>query len=438
MSNFINTIDVLGDEAVLDSLIDRSITEFKDNVITFIGTRAFSDCTALHEVDLPNVTTINSEAFSGCSSLVKFSCKELTALTSGVFYNCSSLTELDVSSVTSAQNNCLYGCNSLTELCFSSLPALGQQTIKECHSLRKIDFHKLTKFESGYHLQNAKQLIAVIIRTEAVCTLQNTNTFTGTPIESGTGYIYVPRALVNSYKTATNWSNFASQFRALEDYTVDGTTTGDIKRCTDITLNASELTFTEDIAQTLIPTFNPPPPYMLDNVTWSSSDRKVANVVDGVITPRRDGTAIVTITCGDASATCLVTVNANIDYVNILTNVGFNTGYLNNNGAVGSATATSDTYTNRFDISGYAGDNIVVTLLDVKAKATKSRICYYDGDGKSVGYQLAATASNGAAIASTVPSNAVYAAISINKSDGFSGIKIVYGDDLIGYVDYTS
>ena len=57
--------------------------------------------------------------------------------------------------------------------------------------------------------------------------LQGTTvTLKNTPIASGTGYIYVPAALVDSYKAATNWSNFAAQFRALEDYTVDGTTTG--------------------------------------------------------------------------------------------------------------------------------------------------------------------------------------------------------------------
>jgi hypothetical protein len=40
------------------------------------------------------------------------------------------------------------------------------------------------------------------------------------------GYIYVPSPLVEGYKAATNWSAFASQFRVLEDYTVDGTTMG--------------------------------------------------------------------------------------------------------------------------------------------------------------------------------------------------------------------
>jgi hypothetical protein len=52
------------------------------------------------------------------------------------------------------------------------------------------------------------------------------NAFDQSPIKSGTGYIYVPRALVEDYKVATNWSAYASQFRAIEDYTTDGTVDG--------------------------------------------------------------------------------------------------------------------------------------------------------------------------------------------------------------------
>lgn len=58
--------------------------------------------------------------------------------------------------------------------------------------------------------------------------LMDVDVFLSTPISSGTGYIYVPRALVDSYKVEKNWSTYASQFRALEDYTVDGTITGDL------------------------------------------------------------------------------------------------------------------------------------------------------------------------------------------------------------------
>ena len=49
-------------------------------------------------------------------------------------------------------------------------------------------------------------------------TLKNISAFNSTPIKSGTGYIYVPMSLVDTYKSATNWSTFANQFRAIEDY----------------------------------------------------------------------------------------------------------------------------------------------------------------------------------------------------------------------------
>ena len=48
--------------------------------------------------------------------------------------------------------------------------------------------------------------------------MANTNSLGGTLIASGTGYIYVPKALVDSYKSATNWTTYASQIRAIEDY----------------------------------------------------------------------------------------------------------------------------------------------------------------------------------------------------------------------------
>lgn len=43
-----------------------------------------------------------------------------------------------------------------------------------------------------------------------------------TPIRQGTGYIYVPFTLVEAYKAADNWSTFANQIRAIEDYPIGG------------------------------------------------------------------------------------------------------------------------------------------------------------------------------------------------------------------------
>ena len=39
-----------------------------------------------------------------------------------------------------------------------------------------------------------------------------------TKLNAGTGYIYVPAAMVDAYKAATNWAKYADQIRAIEDY----------------------------------------------------------------------------------------------------------------------------------------------------------------------------------------------------------------------------
>ena len=149
MSEFINTVDVLGDDAVTDSIINRTITEFKDDVVTSIGSCAFAECSALKEVVLLNVLDVAASAF----------------------YN---------------------------------------------SGLEKADFHKVTSFAGSVF--QFSDLQTLIIRSPEVASLGNTSSFPSTPISSGSGYIYVPAALIDSYRSATNWSTYASAFRAIEDY----------------------------------------------------------------------------------------------------------------------------------------------------------------------------------------------------------------------------
>ena len=81
----------------------------------------------------------------------------------------------------------------------------------------------------SYAFRYDEELKSLILRNpNAVCTLSNKNAFNNSSILNGTGYIYVPSALIEQYKVATNWSTYASQFRALESYTVDGTITGEL------------------------------------------------------------------------------------------------------------------------------------------------------------------------------------------------------------------
>lgn len=71
-----------------------------------------------------------------------------------------------------------------------------------------------------YAFEHADNLAILVLLGCAVKELKSTNAFTSTPIRTGTGgtgRIYVPAALVDSYKTATNWSAFANSILAIED-----------------------------------------------------------------------------------------------------------------------------------------------------------------------------------------------------------------------------
>ena len=69
----------------------------------------------------------------------------------------------------------------------------------------------------GVSFNGLTALEKLIIRTPSVCSLANASALARTKIESGTGYIYVPDNLVDSYKTATNWSAYAAQIKPISE-----------------------------------------------------------------------------------------------------------------------------------------------------------------------------------------------------------------------------
>jgi hypothetical protein len=83
--------------------------------------------------------------------------------------------------------------------------------------LESVDLREATQIK-GSAFSYCRDLATLIIRTNSVCSLAYATAFNDSAIKNGTGYIYVPAALVDSYKTATNWSTYAAQFRAIEDY----------------------------------------------------------------------------------------------------------------------------------------------------------------------------------------------------------------------------
>ena len=89
------------------------------NSVTFIGDYAFQYCIGLTSVTIPNsVTSISKCTFQYCSSLVSVTIpNSVTSIGNGAFYYCRNLTSISIpNSVTSIGGGAFKGCSSLTTI----------------------------------------------------------------------------------------------------------------------------------------------------------------------------------------------------------------------------------------------------------------------------------------------------------------------------------
>lgn len=178
MASLIDTIETGGDTTVEDALVTRTISgKYTNSRVMKLGNGAFYYCKNLTSVDFPLITSVESYAFYYCIKIASIVLPLATKIGNYTFYYCSALTSVDLPLVTSIGNYAFCYCHDLTAL--------------------------------------------VLRNTTKVCSLASTNAFSSTPIKGGTGYIYVPDDLVDSYKAATNWSAYAAQIKPLSEYTGD-------------------------------------------------------------------------------------------------------------------------------------------------------------------------------------------------------------------------
>lgn len=150
-----NEAELEEQKTITNGIVDRTITgEYVNNEILSVGAYAFNNCKSLESVIFTNATYIYAYAFDWCEALKRV---ELASLN-------------------------------------PDTPSLYGNAFRNCPLLEK-----------------------VIIRNNRAIKLSNVNVFSNTGISAGTGYIYVPDDLVDSYQTATNWSTYASQIKPISE-----------------------------------------------------------------------------------------------------------------------------------------------------------------------------------------------------------------------------
>ena len=215
----VSKVTVIGDQ----SFIGTTFTSLSfPSCTTLIGpylSNQFNNCKKLTTISFnDNFTGISNGAFNGCSSLISISTlSHVITIGSSAFYNCSSLKTVDLNSAcTTIGDESFRDCSSLESIGdINSVTTIGYRVFHNCKVLKTIELTNITSIGNGA-FNTCPSLKYLKINASSVPTV-------GSDILYGSDIckIYVTDSLVDSYKSATNWSAYASRIFSLTQFAID-------------------------------------------------------------------------------------------------------------------------------------------------------------------------------------------------------------------------
>lgn len=181
----------------LKSIIERTVTEITADDLAgaiWLGSSAFRQCEKLRKVTLPD--TVDS-------------------LGDNCFCECKALEEIDLNKITNVEANAFSACVSLMEVVIpEGVIWVGSHAFEKCTNLKKVTWAINTYGLYNGCFSNCTSLESVdFSKCKEVEAMHNNNVFYNVP---STCKFYVPAHLLDEWKSATNWSNFADQITVAE------------------------------------------------------------------------------------------------------------------------------------------------------------------------------------------------------------------------------
>lgn len=188
--------------------------------VTDIGAYAFSGCTSLTEIDIPDtVTGIGAHAFDGCTSFETVTFGEnvsFSLINEFTFYNCTSLKSISIPArVSEIKERAFSGCHALESVTFNKdkhnsgtgeveeymLRIIGANAFENCSSLKYVEIPESVTTIGTYAFDGCTSLATVYL--PASLETCNANAFRHTA-----GNIILIAADAESYNTYSNtWAN---------------------------------------------------------------------------------------------------------------------------------------------------------------------------------------------------------------------------------------
>ena len=186
--------------------------------VTSIGDSAFRQCRSITSVNIPNsVTSIATYAFQGCPSLTSINIpNSVTSIAGNAFNSCNSLTNANIpDGVTSIRDGTFNGCYSLKNVHIpDGVTSVESYAFSDCRTLTSVNLPARLMYINANVFSGCSCLTDIVIKGSP--NLTNVNAFSN--IYSGY-LIYVPRAKLSWYSTATNWTTLYNNNKivAIED-----------------------------------------------------------------------------------------------------------------------------------------------------------------------------------------------------------------------------
>lgn len=252
-----------------------------DGIIN-IGQSAFSYCESLASINVPpRVASIGNYAFEVCESLTEVTLpNSVTSIGNGAFVDCYSLTSINIPPrVTSIGETTFERCYSLTSINIPlGVTSIGTKAFGGCSSLTEITIPSTVTSIGNYAFENCRGLEKMIMQRTLPPTFGNGI------LASTTCPIIVPCGSEYAYKTATNFSQYAS--RIVGD--CPPVPTGDTHYLASNLSYDITVRITDDDERTIVPTTTLA---HNDSISWEGNDSiiiKITSPTTDIVRVRND------------------------------------------------------------------------------------------------------------------------------------------------------